>query len=476
MKKNLLACAALSALLSVTALFAEETPVKSLHSYVLDNGLSVFVAENHSVPLAYIEIAVRCGAYTQTPENVGVFHLYEHMMFKGNSLYKDAAAVVRATSDMGAYGRNGTTDIETVNYFFTVPSALTEQGLRFWSAAVRTPTLDKKEFENEKKVVIAEINGQASDPGYRSLKEKYRLFFADSPWTTDPAGTEASIKAATVKQLKEIQKKYYIPNNAALFVGGDVNPDEVRDMAERIFGSWKRGKAPFADGTVRHPAAPFDAPVLRVMPYDKLSPELADIHVEFRGPDAAHNEADTYAADILSSLIAEPSGLFKRTLSEDPLLGLPDADYTSGGYHTRRTCGLFSFSAMVVSPEQDIAERALYFAEKLPLLMQSVSSAADSESLAALCRRLEDDAVIQRQTAKGLLSSLRFWWAVTGEDYYYTYNQNMAKVDSAVLSAFCRAYFDGKNPLVTLYVHPSVYEKTKEQFSARGFFVSGGVQ
>lgn len=62
---------------SVLAAFAEKTPVKSLFHYELENGLSLFVAENHSVPLSYIEIAVRCGAYTQTAENAGLFHLYE---------------------------------------------------------------------------------------------------------------------------------------------------------------------------------------------------------------------------------------------------------------------------------------------------------------------------------------------------------------------------------------------------------------
>ena len=87
--------------------------------YKLDNGLKLFVEENHSVPLTYIEIAVKCGSYTQTEETAGLFHLYEHMMFKGNSLYKDASSVNRALSDMGVSEWNGTTGLECVNYFFT---------------------------------------------------------------------------------------------------------------------------------------------------------------------------------------------------------------------------------------------------------------------------------------------------------------------------------------------------------------------
>ena len=65
------------------SLMAGETPVKDLYQYKLDNGLEFFVAENHNAPLVYIEIAIKAGAGAQNPENAGLFHLYEHMMFKG---------------------------------------------------------------------------------------------------------------------------------------------------------------------------------------------------------------------------------------------------------------------------------------------------------------------------------------------------------------------------------------------------------
>jgi zinc protease len=132
--------------------YAEETPVPNLYQYKLDNGLMLFVAENHAVPLAYIEIAVKCGAYTQTPETAGLFHLYEHMMFKGNSLYPNAAAVQDALSKLGVASWNGTTSLECVNYFFTIPSDKIEDGLNFWNSAIRFPLLDKRELENEKKL------------------------------------------------------------------------------------------------------------------------------------------------------------------------------------------------------------------------------------------------------------------------------------------------------------------------------------
>ena len=115
----------------------------------LENGLEVFVLENHTVPLVYVEIAVKCGAFTQEEETSGLFHLYEHLMFKGNSKYKSAQEVNKALNDLGTASWNGTTGLECVNYYFTIPKDQLKEGLEFWSSAIRNPLLDKKELERE---------------------------------------------------------------------------------------------------------------------------------------------------------------------------------------------------------------------------------------------------------------------------------------------------------------------------------------
>ena len=127
--------------------FAEKTPFDNLFQEKLENGLEVFVLENHTVPLVYVEIAVKCGAFTQEEETSGLFHLYEHLMFKGNSKYKSAQEVNKALNDLGTASWNGTTGLECVNYYFTIPKDQLKEGLEFWSSAIRNPLLDKKTFE-----------------------------------------------------------------------------------------------------------------------------------------------------------------------------------------------------------------------------------------------------------------------------------------------------------------------------------------
>src|SRR5205814_10698031 len=95
----------------------------------LDNGLEVVVIENHKVPLATIEIAVKNGAYTEGPEYSGLSHLFEHMFFKANKDYPDQEKFIKRTQELGAIW-NGTTGEERVNYYFTFDKDSLEAGLK----------------------------------------------------------------------------------------------------------------------------------------------------------------------------------------------------------------------------------------------------------------------------------------------------------------------------------------------------------
>ena len=458
-------------------IFAEPTAVKGLYSYKLNNGLSLFVAENHSVPLSYIEIAVRCGAYTQTEETNGLFHLYEHMMFKGNSLYKDAASVTKALSDLGVAEWNGTTDLECVNYYFTIPSEMTEKGLEFWNAAIRTPKMDETELENEKKVVLSEIKANFSNLDRIFFKAKNELLFSEAPYKLTTSGSEHVVQNATVKQLKEIQKRFYIPNNAAVFVGGDVEPDKVYAMVKKIFGSWKKGPDPFEnkesnpDRLVEFTKNPFSKPVYAVMANDKISKDIAQIQVDYRGPDCYFDRDDTYPADILCDLMRVPNGYFKQYMCQDPLLFIPDTNYVGASYYTRKINGVYSFEAVVQNPNNSVAERSIYFADIIPKVVKAEARNANEKAINTVVGRLNDMDLWNQQTAFGILSALRFWWTVSDEDYYFTYNTKMSEVIPEDLLDFVERYFENKAPLVTVCLNPEVYESCKEDFKKNGFVV-----
>lgn len=447
---------------------AEQTPVPNLYQYKLDNGLMLFVAENHAVPLAYIEIAVKCGAYTQTPETAGLFHLYEHMMFKGNSLYPNAAAVQDALSKLGVASWNGTTSLECVNYFFTIPSDKIEDGLNFWNSAIRFPLLDKRELENEKKVVISEIQGNEVNPQRILYAANSKQMFPEAPWKMDTSGSVKVISDTTVKQLKQIKNQFYIPNNAALFVGGDVNPEEVFKLVNKIFGSWKKGKDPFANGIFHQSEKPFTDVIYNVMPFDQISSELAQISVEYRGPDVAFNKEDTYVADLIFHCVSSPSSVYKQVLVQDPLLMIPDLDYTWGSYLTRKQCGTLDFG-VILANTQNLPEKAMYLLENLPMLLNQTILAQRPQDIEQVCQRMKDSDIFDRETAERLLSIMRFWWICADADYYYSYSDNIKQVTQEQMLQFVEKYITQSVPIVTVLVNPAVYENTKSEFEAFNF-------
>jgi len=110
-----------------------QADVTGLQSFTLDNGLEVFILENHNVPLARVQITFRTGAISQTPQTAGLFHLYEHMLFKGNRTYHTQSALQAALKELGVGDWNGGTSSEDVSYYFTVPSDKVDKGVQFWA-------------------------------------------------------------------------------------------------------------------------------------------------------------------------------------------------------------------------------------------------------------------------------------------------------------------------------------------------------
>lgn len=452
--------------------FADKTPVDNLYQYKLDNGLTLFVNENHNVPLAYIEIAVKAGATTQTPETAGLFHLYEHMMFKGNELYPDAASVQKAISDLGVASWNGTTGIDHVNYFFTVPSYEIESGLAFWNAAIRTPTMDPIEFENEKKVVLSEIEGDLASPltffrGYMNS-----TIFGEEPYRLSPGGAPEVVSNATVAQMKDMQSKYYIPANSALFVGGDVNPDEVYKLVKKIYGDWSNNGNEAPAKKAQPNKKPLSETKFAVLPYDQMSPYYADVEILYRAPDADFDIKDTYAADYLVSLLGDPAGKFKTNLYGNEVLGIPDVDYVWGSYGTTRASSYFDFGAYMLSPEQYLVERTDVLLESVKASLNEVAndkSLYTSAKVKQIVRTTKDNTTQVSETASGMLSNLRFWWTVADTDYYFSYNDNLGKVKQKDVQTFVQNYFNEAEPLVVILVNPSVYEATREEYLAKGY-------
>src|SRR5262249_16550559 len=233
-------------------------------------GLQVIVIENTAVPLVTVEIAVKNGAWTEPPEYNGLSHLYEHMFFKSNERsrkegYNDQAAELGMLS-------NAQTQHEVVNYYTTTVRLGTREAMKLMRDSIRYPLFDKGELDQEIQVVLDELNQHRSSPFFYLLDATDRRLWYKYYSRKAPGGDPATVAKATPEMMRTIQHKFYLPNNSALVVAGDVKAEDVFKFAEELFGDWPRGEDPFVrDPVPRHPGLVKDEAVIVNQPVNAIT-------------------------------------------------------------------------------------------------------------------------------------------------------------------------------------------------------------
>ncbi|MGB9180043.1 MAG: pitrilysin family protein, partial [Pyrinomonadaceae bacterium] len=393
--------------------------------------LEVIVLEDHSVPLVTIELAVKNGSYTEPPEYNGLSHLYEHMFFKANRAIANQEDYLRKIGQLGiAY--NGSTREEVVNYYFTTVSANLRTAMNFMRDATRYPLFDDKEFEREREVVIGEIDRNESNPFYYLNKEMNDRLFYKYPSRKEPLGNRQTVSTATTQMMRTIQGRYYVPNNSALVVTGDVNPEEIFKMAQDFYGDWpRREKDPFAEfPLVEHPPLQKSEGAIIKQPVQNVI-----IEIGWHGPSIGKDDASTYAADVFSFILTQPNSRFQRNLVDTGLvtgLGI--------GYYTQRNVGPITIIAQTSPDKARAATRAIY---------QEIAHFNDKdyftdEQLESAKALLEADDLYQREKLSEYAHTLSFWWASTGLDYFRGYLGRLRSTSRADISRYVTTYIQGK--------------------------------
>ncbi len=281
------------------------------------------------------------------------------------------------------------------------------------------------------------------------------------------------MRKITAEQLRAIQKAYYIPNNSALFVGGDVAADEVYALVREIYGSWERGPDPWTKPLPPQAMPGVRRPTYVVYPDPTVNPRFGILQMYYRGPDAGRDTAFTYAADVWGTLLSNPSGRYKKSLVAADL-GIPDPNYTGAYYWTQADGGQIIFwSYLLAKPERSFARTAQLLKEKIRAseltAMARDRSYFTEEEYELVKRRIEDQRILELETVEGFLGTLRFWWASASTDYFFSYIESMKKVGFREISLFLDKYIHKNLEIVALRVHPSVYEAEKRAFAEAGF-------
>ncbi len=211
--------------------------------FILSNGLTVVVHEDHSDPIAYVDVTYHVGSNREQQGRSGFAHFFEHMMFQGSKNVADEQHFKIITEAGGTL--NGTTNSDRTNYFETVPSNQLEKML--WLESDRMgfllDSVTQQKFEVQRATVKNERGQNYDNRPYGLVNEKTgeALYPKGHPYSWTTIGYIEDLNRVDVNDLKRFYMRWYGPNNAVLTVAGDVNTADVVKMAEKYFGSIPRG-------------------------------------------------------------------------------------------------------------------------------------------------------------------------------------------------------------------------------------------
>ena len=415
----------------------------------LDNGLEVVVIENHKVPLATIEIAVKNGAYTEGPEYSGLSHLFEHMFFKANKDYPDQEKFIKRTKELGAIW-NGTTGDERVNYFFTFDRDSLDAGLKFMNAAIRFPIYREEEMQKERPVVDGEFQRGESDPGFQLWIDVNKRCWGDLFTRKNAIGDHNIINTATPEKMMIIKDKYYFPNNSILVICGDVDHEEAFQLAKNIYGDWKSSGF---DPHEKYPIPEFKP--LEKTDYNVKVSSIAEtpyMMMQWMGPDYRHDSAATIAADVFSAVLNLNSSKWQQALVDKGL-----ATYADVTYQTCKYVG--PVQTFIVPNPQKLKE--CYEEAMKQIKMFGDNDYITDDQLQTAKDNLRRNKIRNEEKPSQLPHSLTFWWCSTSLDYSTNYNDNMQKITRADIQRYVKKYVVDKPFVAGLIINDAMNKQYK---------------
>ena len=422
--------------LTVSQISAQENWPENFFFEKLDNGLEVLVVEDPSVPLATIELAVKNGSFTETPDNNGLAHLFEHLFFKANEKHPTEDAITEKIQELGLLF-NATTSDERANYFINLSSIKLEEGLKLMSAAVQHPIFTSESIQSEHTIIDVEFQRAESNPVHFLINDINQKLWGQYASRKNAIGDLNVILDATPEQLAEMHRRYYVPSNSIIIVSGDVDHNEVFSICRAQFGDWK---SPAVSPHEQYPVPAFE-PLTQsegviTVNENAQSPIIIS---GFRGPLTQSDPDATYAADVLTYMLSQNRSTLNQELVASGL-----AYQVGVGYTTQKYAAPFTF--FLVPKAQGIKDA-------VTALESNLSRLADpgyftDEELETAKQMLTIQELYSRETASDIVHNISYWWASADIDYFVNYTKNIKNVTRDDIAALVNKYIKGQ-PNVT---------------------------
>jgi zinc protease len=366
--------AVFSLVFALVASASAQAPAKEKESdipyerFVLDNGLTVIVHEDHKAPIVAINVWYHVGSKNEKPGKTGFAHLFEHLMFGGSE--HSSGRYIDTMERIGATDLNGTTNPDRTNYFQNVPTSAVD--LTLWMESDRMGhllgALDQKTLDLQRGVVQNEKRQGENQPyGVTRQLLTQNTYPAGHPYSWTTIGDMADLDAASMKDVQEWFKTYYGPSNVVLVLAGDIDVKTAREKVTKYFGDIPPGP-PVAHQQVW--IAKMSGTHRQVV-QDRVP--QARIYKVWNIPEYGSAEADylDLVSDCLSN--GKSSRFYKRLVYEDQIatetLAFTDSREIGGQFYVRATA----------RPGQDVAQVEKELDEELARFLKDGPTADELE-------------------------------------------------------------------------------------------------
>jgi zinc protease len=315
---------------------------------VLPNGV-VLIAQNHrAADVVAVQLWVRVGGRDERPEELGLSHYMEHMLFKGTPT-RPPGSIDRLIEGLGGTS-NAFTSYDFVHYDVVVPAAHVRSALEILADIAVNAAFVPAELEAEKKVVFEEMNLLEDDPEKFLARRLSEVAYRGHPYGRSILGSRELVQTLTRERLNAYYTKHYVPGNMTVVVVGPVTPAEVRPLAVATFGR-------LAASPPARPATVAVPPLAGGRREDVRRPEQqAYLGLAWQAAATGVASADIPAVDLLTYILGDgPSSRLNQTVREDRRL----VHAIEATYVTRELSGLVSVTARLDPGNLDAAEAAI---------------------------------------------------------------------------------------------------------------------
>jgi len=362
-----------------------QAAVFNAKSFTLDNGLQVVVVENHRAPIVMHMVWYKVGAADEAPGESGLAHFLEHLMFKGTEKLGpgEFSEIIAANG-----GReNAFTSWDFTGYHQTVASDRLAIMMEHEADRMTNLVLTDEVVLPERDVVREERRSRIDNEPSAQLGEILRATqYLNHPYRIPIIGWDHEIEDLGTENALAFYRKWYAPNNAILIVAGDVDPDEVRRLAEKFYGPIPRADVPARERTVEPPQRAERRVTL-------TSPRVTEptLTISYLAPSyRTSDNGEAYALVVLDEILGggATSRIYSSLVVDQGLAAGAGSAYSGNSYDT----STFQFYG---APRQgnglEDLEKALR-AEISRVLEEGVTA----EEVAEAKKRLQSDAIYAR--------------------------------------------------------------------------------